>query len=170
MAFTRVRAALAVLLIVSFPWAATWAKPADSHEADSAAIKKLFADFNDAFNNHDAHAVAILFTDDADFITVGGAPFRGSAAIEQHLAPLFSGRAKTLHRDASLRDIHFLRPDTAIVSSDTETSGVMGPNGVAVPPVKGLYDWIVMKQNGRWLIAVWHESNLSTPQGQAPAR
>jgi len=169
MAFTLARTALAVLLFVSLPLSMAWAKPKGSNEADSAAIKKLFADFNDAFNNHDAHAVAILFTDDADFITVGGAPFRGSAAIEQHLAPLFSGRAKTLHRDATLRDVHFLRPDTAVVASDTETSGLVGPNG-AVPPVKGLYDWIVMKQKGRWLIAVWHESNISTPTGQPSNR
>jgi len=170
MASTSVRAALAVLLFVAIPLVATWAKPADSHEADSAAIKKLFTDFNDAFNNHDAHAVAMLFADEDDFITVGGASFRGRTAIEQHLAPLFSGRAKTLHREASLRDIHFLSPDTALVTSDTVTSGMTTPDGAAVPAVKGQYDWVVVKQNGRWLIAVWHESNPTTPQGQPLTR
>jgi uncharacterized protein (TIGR02246 family) len=169
MASTRVKAALAVLLFVSFPLAATWAKPADSHEADSAAITKLFTDFNDAFNNHDAHAAAMLFIDDADFITIQAATTHGSAEIEKHLAPLFAGRLKTAHRDVSLRGIRFLRPDTATVDSDFEMSGLVGPNGAAVPPAKGLYDWIVMKQNGRWLIAVWHESNLPAPP-QPPAR
>jgi uncharacterized protein (TIGR02246 family) len=170
MALTRVRFALPILIFVSFGWAATWAKPADSRDADSAAIKKLFADFNDAFNNHDAHAVAMLFADEDDFITVGGASFRGRTAIEQHLAPLFSGRAKTLHREAALRDIHFLSPDTALVTSDTVTSGMTTPDGGAVPAVKGQYDWVVLRQNGRWLIAVWHESNPTTPQGQPLSR
>ena len=170
MAFTRVKAVLAVVLFVSVVLSATWARQAESHDADSAAIKKLFTDFNAAFNDHDAHAVAVLFTDDADFITIGGAAFHGNTGVEEHLAPLFSGRAKTLHREATLRGIHFLRPDIATVDSDTETSGVMGPNGEPAPPVKGLYDWIVMKQNGRWLIAVWHESNLSTPTGQPASR
>lgn len=156
----RLKAALAILLFVSFPLAATWTKPADTNEADSAAIKKLFADFNDAFNNHDAHAAAMLFTDDADFIIVPGTTFTGKAAIEQHLAPLFAGRLKAVHRDVSLRGIRFLRPDTATVDSDFETTGVTGSNGATAPPVKGLYDWIVMNHNGRWLIAVWHESNL----------
>ena len=118
MTSTRVRAALAVLLFVSFPLVATLAEPADSHEADSAAIKKLFTDFNNAFNNHDAHAAAMLFTEDADFITIQGATIRGRAKIEQQMAPLFAGRLKTAHRDVSLRDIHFLRPDTATVDSD----------------------------------------------------
>jgi uncharacterized protein (TIGR02246 family) len=157
---TRARAALAVLVFVSFPLVATLAKPADSHEADSAAIQKLFNDFNDAFNNHDARAATMLFTDDADVITTRGATTHGRAKIEQDMAPLFAGRLKTAHRDVSLRGIRFLRPDIATVDSDYVMSGLMGPNGEAVPPAKGLYDWIVMKQNGHWLIAVWHESNL----------
>lgn len=169
MASTRVRTALAVVFLVSFPLAAIWASPADSHEADSAAIKKLFTDFNDAFNSHDAHAAAGLFTDDADFITIQAATTHGKAGIEEHLAPLFAGRLKTVHREVSIRDIRFLRPDTATVDSDFVGSGLVGPDGTAVPPTKGLYDWIVMKQNGHWLIAVWHESNLPVP-AQPPAK
>lgn len=168
MPHTRVKASLAVLLFVLLPFAATWARQADSHDADSAAIKKLFADFNTAFNNHDAHTVATLFTADADFITVGGAAFHGSTGVEEHLSPLFSGRAKTVHREATLRDVRFLRPDTAVLGSDTVTTGIMGPDGTAIPPVKGLYNWIVMKQNGVWLITLWHESNPTTPAGQPP--
>lgn len=166
MTCTRVRAAVAVLLFVALPLAVTRAKPADSQEADFATIKELFANFNDAFNNHDAHAAAMQFTDDADFITIQGAATTGKAEIEQHLAPLFAGRLKMAHRDVVLRGIRFLRPDVATVDSDYEMSGLMGPNGAAIPPAKGLYDWIVTKQNGRWLIAVWHESNL--PVAPAP--
>lgn len=157
---TRVKAALMVLLFVSLPLAAVWAGQADSREADSAAIKKLYTDFNDTLNKHDARAVALLFTDDGDFIDLGGGTSHGRAEIEGHLAPLLAGRLKTLHRDVTLRGIRFLRPDTATVNGEFQTSGLMGPNGAAVPPARGLYDWIVMKQNGRWMIVVWHESNL----------
>lgn len=169
MVFTGVRSALAVLILVSVPLSTSWAMPKETHDADSAAIQKLFTDFNEAFNNHDAHAVAMLFTDDSDFVTIGAAKFHGPAAIEQHLTPLFSVRAKTIHREAGTPEIHFLTPDMATVDSDTVTSGILGPNGAAAPPVKGFYDWIVMKQKGRWLIAVWHESNISTATGQPPA-
>ena len=157
---TPMRAALAVLFFALFPLAATWAKPADSQEVDSAAIKKLFTDFNDAFNSHDAHAATMLFAADGDLIDGRASKSQGRTGIEQHLLPLFAGRLKTAHRDIWLQDIRFLRPDTATVDGYFEMSGLVGPDGAAVPPTKGLYDWIVMKQGGRWLIAVWHESNL----------
>lgn len=165
MASKCIRATVAVLLLASISLAASWAKPANPSEADSAAIKKLFDNFNNEFNNHDAHAIAMLFTENADFITVQGAKSQGRAAIEEHLAPLFAGRLKMIHRDVTSPDIRFLRSDTATIDSNYETSGLAGPNGAPVPPAKGLYDWIVVKQNGRWLIAVWHESNLPVPQG-----
>jgi uncharacterized protein (TIGR02246 family) len=163
---TRVRVVLALLLGILLPWAAARAGQGNSQDADSAAIKKLFSDFNDALNGHNAHAVAMLFSEDADFITLQADTSHGRAEIEEHLAPLFAGRLKTLRRDVTLRGIRFLRPDTATVDSDYVASGLMGANGTAAPPSKGFYDWIVMKQNGRWQIVVWHESNLPTP---APA-
>jgi len=68
-----------------------------------------------------------------------------------------------MHRDATLRGMRFLRPDVATVDSDYVTTSVVGANGASVPSPKGLYDWIVTKQDGHWLIAVWHESNLPAP-------
>jgi len=167
----RAKAAAAALLVVLFPLAAVWAMPADSHDADSAAINKLFTDFNNAFNNHDANAASLLFTDDADYTTIGGATSKGSAEIEKHLAPLFAGRLKNAHRDVSLRGIRFLSADIATLISDYAGTGFMNPNGSAAPPTKGVYDWIVMKQSdGRWLIVAWHEANLPPPPPPASAQ
>jgi uncharacterized protein (TIGR02246 family) len=170
MTLTRARAAAAVLFLVSFSIADIWAGPADSHDMDTAAINKLFSAFNDAFNNHDAHAVAMMFTDDADLINVAGVTTQGRAAIEEHLVPLYAGRLKTVHREVTLRAIRFLRPDTATLVSDYVTTGVIGPNGTAAPAVKGVYDWIVIKQNGSWLITAWHEANLPPPPAPPPAQ
>src|SRR5579862_4992689 len=116
--FIRMRAALAVLILVSLPPAAAWAKPADSHDADAGAIKQLVADFTTAFNSHDARAVSMTFTEDAEFINIQAATSTGRSGIEQHLAPLFTGRLKTAHRDVTLRGIRFLRPDLATVDID----------------------------------------------------
>ena len=62
MTSTRMRSAIALCLFVSLTLAVTWSKPADTREADSAAVKKLFNDFNDTFNNHDAHGVAARYS------------------------------------------------------------------------------------------------------------
>ena len=164
-----IRAIAAVLLLVSISMIPSSARPANPAEGDSAAVKKLFDDFNNAFNNHDVHALVALFTDDCDFIIVSGEKFHGKAAIDGHVAPLVAGRLKTMRRDASSPDIHFLRPDFATINSPYEASGLLTPTGAAVPPSKGFYDWIVTKQNGQWLIAVWHESNVPAPPAQQPA-
>jgi uncharacterized protein (TIGR02246 family) len=154
----RVSVGLAVLLC-TFALAAIRAKAADGSEADSAAVKKLYADFNEAYNKHDAHAAAILFTTDADFINSGGVVTPGRAKVEEHFVMLFAGaRLKTAHRDATLRGIHFLRPDVATLIGDEEMTGMKETNGATATPVKGFYDWVVMKQDGRWLIALWHEA------------
>jgi uncharacterized protein (TIGR02246 family) len=36
-------------------------------EADKSAIEALVTQFNEAWNRHDAHALAALFAEDADF-------------------------------------------------------------------------------------------------------
>jgi len=52
----------------------------------------------------------------------------------------------------------------AAVYGEYDQRGLMSQDGAtAVPPSKGFYDWIVMKQKGRWLISVWHESGIPTP-------
>lgn len=160
MTSVRLKIALAVLALVSIPLAATLARPADN-ELDSPAIHKIYADFNDSLNNHDAHAVAMLFAEDADFLQ-GTNHSNGREAIEHRLGPLFARRGMNLHREVTLQRIRFLRPDVAAVYGEYDQSGLMSQDGTAAPPSKGLYDWIVVKDNGRWLISVWHESDLPT--------
>jgi uncharacterized protein (TIGR02246 family) len=151
-------AATVLFAVTSFASAAAWGAPV-SRAADSAAIKQLFSDFNNSLNKHDARAMAALFTNDADFITLGGTTQHGRAAIEQHMQTLFAGPLKAVHRDVTLRGIRFLSPDIAAIDSNFVTTGVV-LNGAEVPAAMGLYDWIVMKQHGHWMIAIWHESNL----------
>jgi uncharacterized protein (TIGR02246 family) len=133
---------------------------------NSAQVKAVYDQFNEAFNANDAHAAAALCTADADYIVVTGAMFHGSAQVEQHLGPLFAGRLKGIHRDVSLREIRFIRPDTAVVIADYATSGLTSGAGAAAPPLKGVYDWIVIRRGGQWRISVWDEANLPAP---APA-
>jgi uncharacterized protein (TIGR02246 family) len=150
-------AVLALMLCAATPLAAS-AQEAGGSQADSAAIEGLFSSFNKAFNAHDPKAMAALFADDGDFIIFGGTIRKGPAGVEQQMLTVF-GRLKTLHRDVTVRDIRFLRPDVAVLHADFETSGVTNAEGAAVPPTPGFYDWIVVKTQGRWQIASWHESN-----------
>jgi len=134
-------------------------------EDETPAIKKVIDGFTASFNQHDAHAVTMWFTGDADFINVGEMTSHGHKDIEAHFVPLFTGRLKNAHRTYTLRTIRFLTPTVASVTMNYELDDTIDVSGKEVPVRKGLYDWIVTKQNGTWLINILHESE----QGPAPA-
>lgn len=136
----------------------------------SADIKSLIDGFTAAFNNHDAQALAMSFTEDADFISVQQADSHSRKGIEDHFVPLFSGRLKNAHRAYTLKNVRFISPDVASVTMDYVLTGTTGANGEQVPPRKGLYDWVVVKQNGKWLISVLHESELAPAAAMVPIR
>jgi ketosteroid isomerase-like protein len=65
---------------------------AQEKEADPQAVEQLRAEakkFEEAYNNHDAAAVAALFTDDAVLVTPQGT-FYGPQAIEKRHAKYIS--------------------------------------------------------------------------------
>jgi uncharacterized protein (TIGR02246 family) len=150
------------------PKAALAASARAASAKDEGAVKQLFDDFRSALNSHDAHAVAALCTEDVDFIVIGGEDIRGRNAVIEHLQPLFNGRLKTMDRSAEVQEVRFLRPDVAIVVGNYESRGVTRPDGSAVPPAKGVYDWVVVRRAGQWRIALWHEANLPAPAPPRP--
>ena len=147
-----------------------WEAPHAAADDASAGIVSLIDGFTAAFNNHDAQGLAMAFTEDADFISVQQADSHSRKAIEEHFAPLFSMRLKNAHRTYTLRNVRFISPDVASVTMDYVLTGTTGANGEQVPPRKGLYDWIVVKQNGKWLISVLHESELAPAAAMVPIR
>ena len=172
MTFTRTRVVLVALLLTSAACAMSSVLIASPvPQEDEVAIKQLVTNFENAFSSHDAHAVAQLFTAEADYTTGGEAvTLHGQKAIEDHLAPLFVGGLKTIHMKISVRDVEFVTPNVAIVNSDLDLSGMKRPDGTDAPAPVGFFDWVVTKQNGRWLIAGFHESlRPRAPQGPPPA-
>src|ERR1700719_2519553 len=72
MTFTRARAFLVALLLTSAACAMSSALIASPvPQEDEAAIKQLVTNFGNTFSSHDAHAVAQLFTAEADYTTGG---------------------------------------------------------------------------------------------------
>ena len=161
---TQIRLSLTFLLVMAFVPRISWAQEQVSLTAtDSAAIKQVITGFADSYNRHNAQDVAKWFTQDADFTTVRGATTNGRTQIEEHFVPLFAGRLKDVHRELSVRSMKLLTPAVVSVYIDSEVTGTKGVDGSALPAHKGLYDWILTKQGGRWLINVFHESDLPSP-------
>ena len=160
-------AAVAISLLLYSPFSTARAQAESTTEAaDMAAIKQAVAAYSDAWNSRDTHALAMLFTEDADYTTVQGGNTHGRKAIEEMFVSLLTGtgRFRESHRTDSVERIRFLSP----VIASVDDYWVMGtvPDQ---PSMKGLYAWVIVKQNGRWLTAVHHATNF-TPSPAAPAR
>jgi uncharacterized protein (TIGR02246 family) len=135
--------------------------------ADAAAIKQVLAAYSDAWNRRDAHALAMLFTEDADYTNVNGGNTHGSKAIEEMFVRLLTGTGmfRASHRTDTAQRIRFLSPGVASLDDYWVVEGALPER----PHREGLYHWVLVKQNGRWLTAVHHATNF-TPRPAAPAR
>jgi uncharacterized protein (TIGR02246 family) len=153
---------IAPVLFASFP--ATSAQDSSkANDADSAAIKQTFADFYGSFSHHDAHATAMTFAEDADFTNMRGIHRHGRTDIEEWFASLFKGNLKASTRTDTVRSIRFFSPQIATVDADTVITGTKAADGSDVPPRKGLMIVTMTKQNGHWLITVFHEAEFPAP-------
>ena len=162
MTWSRARATAVVFVLVSFPFAVSWAKKSDA--ADTAAIKQVVADFVNSFNNHDAHTWAMSFAEDGDFTNVTGLTRHGRKEVEERFANLFAGTLKDAHRTYTVKSIRFLTPEIVSADADWEMTGSRAADGSENPVRKGLFHWVMTKQNGHWLFAAFHEFEFpSTP-------
>jgi uncharacterized protein (TIGR02246 family) len=160
----RFRGILAILPILTALITVAPALPAQESlqgtEADSAAIKQVFAEFYENFTHHDAHATAMTFAPDADFTNMNGIHRRGRKEIEDGFVALFNGRLKDSVRTDIVRNIRFYSPELAAVDADTLILGTKTADGSAGPPRKGLMIVTMAKQNGHWLISTFHEAEF----------
>jgi uncharacterized protein (TIGR02246 family) len=154
---------LAASLLIAFPLALSLSGQEHSASAESVPIKEAVGRFIEAFNRHDAHGVAIAFTEDGDFTSVRGATAHGRKDIETFYAGVFAGRIKAAHRTANVTSIRTLAPDVASVDANWEITGAASDDGKEIPVRRGILTVIVTKDKGAWLITVYHELELTAP-------
>lgn len=155
----RVAAFTLLFLSVALARASAQAPPGHS-EADVSAIKEVVAGYSEAFNHHDAAATANLFAEDADFTNLRGVYRHGRKEIEQTFVTLYAGVLKNAHRTDTVKNVRFLTPQIAVMDDLWEIEGSTAPGGSPNPGRKGLFDWVLTKVNGRWVITAFHEAEF----------
>lgn len=143
------------LVLAGAAWAAAGAPPSDEE-----AIRQIPARFEAAWNRHDMKALAALFAEDADFVNVAGTWWKGRQEIEQAHARTHA----TMFKNSTLRvgevKVRFLKPGVAVAHNHWDLTGDVNPDGTPRPPRSGLMSQVVVRQNGLWLIASAHNTNL----------
>jgi uncharacterized protein (TIGR02246 family) len=147
----------AVLFLLSMP---TARGQSNSTDADSAAIKQVVASYTSALNRRDAHATAMCFAADADFMDTTGESAHGRKEIEDFFARAVAGRLKSATRKDTVRSIRFLTPEIVAGENDWEVTGAVTADGTVIPTFRGRHAWVMTKQNGQWFITVFHGMRL----------
>ena len=135
--------------------------------ADDAAIKDVVAGFSNGWNTHDAHAMCASLADNVEWVNWRGEPLGTRQAVEDEHAKLFADLYKNTHRNDVVKTIHYLNPGLAVVDDYWTMTGARKRDGSDWPYRAGYSNFVMSKQNGRWIIVVSHTADFNA---QAPAK
>lgn len=152
---------ICVLLVVGSACLAA-GTPSGGRPGDERAINKVIAAYATAWNRHDAHAFSLIFAPDAEFVNVRGVAYPGGrVGIEKAHRPLFATMFRTSHVTTDRVHIRFLRPDVAAVDVYWSMTGSTDHAGHPRPLIHGLRNFVLTRDHGIWLIAVFHNMEIA---------
>ncbi len=131
---------------------------------DEQSIRKVMADWTEAWSRHDAKAASKHYHEDAQFTPPPGKFFGNRADIEKTHVEAFAGDLKAARLTTTVDEIRFVRPDVAIVSGTFAVTGADLP----VQP-KGPQLVVLTKEKGQWAIAA-HQLMIPLPSGPPPGK
>ena len=131
---------------------------------DEPAIKKEVTNFETIFNEKDAKATAMFWTEDGDYINYLGTLLHGRQEIEKYFQTIFTQYYQTAQNKLFEPSIRFLNADIAAVDVKWEMTVATSPDGKSLPTFKGIMVWTMTKENGNWYIKIMH--NVSLPESK----
>ena len=153
--------AIALLALVVFTQHRAIASPQADQASDTKAIREVEAQWQDAWNRHDISALADLFTDDADFVTVIGRWCKGKKDFHDYHVLLHKVMFKDSVWNTTDTHVRFLNPDLAIVHVNWTITGDRNADGSPRPNSRsGIFTQVMVKRDGRWLITASQNTNI----------
>jgi uncharacterized protein (TIGR02246 family) len=135
-----------------------------AQQPNETAIRAVVDGFVDAWNRHDVKGFAALFTTDADFTNWQGVGATGRDKIEEFHAKPFATIFKDSHMSHTDVKTRFIRSDVASVDVDWQMTGMTDRQGNPRSPRNGLLTFVMVKEGGKWQIAVMHNLDISALQ------
>jgi uncharacterized protein (TIGR02246 family) len=136
---------------------------------DEVAIRGLIGQFDEAWNRHDAKALAALHAETAETVNRFGMYIRGRAEHEEQFAWLHGGPFKG-SRSAlqSVFSIRFIRPDVAQAHTTWETPQ-LNVGGQTIPREDMVVSYLVVKGSEGWRFEALDLHNVESALGQTPS-
>ena len=135
------------------PQVKTGAAGSDACDEDRSAIRSTMQSFVKAFESRDAKALAAHWTAEGEYRNDAGKTAQGLDALEKGFAEFFA-RSPELKAEVHPESLRFLSRDSAI-----EEGSVSVRKGAAEPATKASYKALLVREDGRWLVAQLSESS-----------
>ena len=134
--------------------------PNQDRPKDEADVRKTLDTYAGSWNQHDMKTFASVFTEDCDYVNIGGAHWQGvEENVRQHTR-LFQGRLAGVVQSPTNVQIRFPRPDVALVHTNWDVTGYTRPTGEKVDVLKELTTMVLIKVDGRWLITAFQNTEV----------
>jgi uncharacterized protein (TIGR02246 family) len=134
---------------------------------DESFIRDILRVQTEAWNRGDGIAWAREFTDDCDFVNIGGGVLHGRSAVETRISATLQGRMKGSHLSLSIRQFKWLTPDIALVETDYEITGLIdGSLRVGATPdgvLNTRMTYVAVRRNKHWCFVAAQNTQV-TPQ------
>jgi uncharacterized protein (TIGR02246 family) len=131
---------------------------AANDSADEAAVRALYQQLMDGWNQGSGDAFAAVFTEDGDLIGFDGTHFKGRQEIAPFHQQLFDKWLKGSRLVGEVKDVRFLSPDVALMHAVGGT--VMRGKSEPVPERDSIQTLVATRQDGEWRLAAFQNTRL----------
>ena len=145
------------LLIVNFSSIICFGQTAQ----DTQSVKKVILAFQDDFNEGSFKNATVYATDDWEHINPAGGIDKGREAVLKTVRSVHQSFLKGVSMTIESISIRFITPDVAIVDVIHKVSNYTTPDGVKHENERHIKTYVVVKQNGTWLLTHDHNTIIA---------
>jgi uncharacterized protein (TIGR02246 family) len=132
---------------------------AANHSAKEAAVRALYQQLMDGWNQGSGDAFAAVFTEDGDLVAFDGTHFKGRQQIAPFHQQLFDKWLKGSRLVGQVKDVRFLSPDIALMHAVGGT--VMRGKSEPSPERDSIQTLVAIRKEGdQWRLAAFQNTRL----------
>ena len=131
---------------------------AANDSAEEAAVRALYQQLMDGWNQGSGDAFAAVFTEDGDLVGFDGTHLKGRQEIAPFHQQLFGKWMKGSRLVGQVKDVRLLHPDIAVMHAVGST--VMRGKSEPVPERDSIQTLVATRQDGEWRLAAFQNTRL----------
>jgi uncharacterized protein (TIGR02246 family) len=132
---------------------------AANHSAEEAAVRALYQQLMDGWNQGSGDAFAAVFTEDCDLVGFDGSHLKGRQEIAPFHQQLFDKWLKESRLVGQVKDVRLLHPDIAVMHAVGGT--VMRGKSEPSPERDSIQTLVATRQEGdEWRLAAFQNTRL----------